>query len=234
MTKLTIYFLRKEGINTLLYKVSINMFHYPNVLAKKHWFHFFTFSLLSSVLKKIAICDIFIDEKRVMCGNSCTFASSNSGEYRPFALVVRSFWGRCWFDYWNEGATGKPAGYNLPFHNNETKDLGNGLKQKLWVIENWELRVESWELRLPPGFGRGVSYCKSEKVKKWNRSILWGTKSECLAACGRLGVDFSVALSMHYTSSLFRGVGCKAVASFNTAKLQPPCRILFRMYDGER
>ena len=75
-------------------------------------------------------------KKRVMCGNSRTFASSNSGVYRPFALVVRSFWGRCWFDYWNEGATGKPAGYNLPFHNSESKDLGNGLKQKLWVIEN--------------------------------------------------------------------------------------------------
>ena len=69
-----------------------------------------------------------------MCGNSRTFASSNSGEYRPFALVVRSFLGRCWFDSGNEGATGKPAGYNLPFHNNETKDLGNGLKQKLWVF----------------------------------------------------------------------------------------------------
>lgn len=69
-----------------------------------------------------------------MCGISCTFASSNSGMYRPFALVVRSFWSRCWFDYWNEGVTGKPAGYNLPFHNNETKDLGNGLKQKLWVF----------------------------------------------------------------------------------------------------
>ena len=34
------------------------------------------------------------------------------------------------------------------------------------------------------------------------------------------------------TSSLIRGVGCKAVAPFNTGKLQPPCRILFRMYDG--
>lgn len=69
-----------------------------------------------------------------MCGNSSTFASSNSGMYRPFALVVRSFWSRCWFDFWNEGAAGKPAGYNLPIHNNETKDLGIGLKQKLWVF----------------------------------------------------------------------------------------------------
>ena len=137
-----------------------------------------------------------------MCGNSRTFASSNSGEYRPFALVVRSFWGRCWFDSWNEGATGKPAGYNLPFHNSESKDLGNGLKQKLWVIENWELRVESWELRIEVTSwfrSRGflLQKWKSEKVKKWNRSILWGTKSKCLTACGRLGIDFSVALSTH-------------------------------------
>ena len=170
MKKSTIYFLRKEGINTLLYKVSINMFHYPNVLAKKHWFHFFTFSLLSPVLKKLAICDIFLMKKRVMCGNSRTFASSNSGVYRPFALVVRSFWGRCWFDSWNEGATGKPAGYNLPFHNSETKDLGIGLKQKLWVIENWELRIESWELRIEVTSwfrSRGflLQKWKSEKVK---------------------------------------------------------------------